>query len=131
VGVLMGVLTRQPLAVQTFILLMVRPALLSKVVPPLAPKVPLACKSPVTCRVVSPLAVAPASWPRTVRVLPLATTVSRFRVRVLAAVSAARAWSVCEDSGEEDGEELGCKALLRPKIPVAMTIRLTKPRATA
>ena len=127
----------QPVGVQTVTLLMTRPSLLRKVVPPEAAKVPLACKSPATCKVVRPFSGAPVSWPRTVRVLPLFTTVSRFRVRMLATVpvvSVFRAWSVCETGGGgagEDGGGLECRSLLRPKILVPSTIRITKLRATA
>ncbi len=77
--VMAGMLTLgiQPASVQTVLLLMTRPELLAKVLPPLAARLPLAVKSPVSCKTF--VAGSATSWPR-VRVLPLARTVSRFRL---------------------------------------------------
>ncbi len=59
-GLILG-LGIQPAIVQTVTLLMTRPSLLSEVVPPEAAKVPLAWRSPATCKVVSPFSGAPVS----------------------------------------------------------------------
>jgi hypothetical protein len=62
---------------------MVRPELLSELVPPLAARLPLAVKSPASWRM--PVVGSAISWPR-VRVLPLAITVSRLMVSLVSVV---------------------------------------------
>lgn len=135
---LMSTLGIQPAGVQTVMLLRTRPELLAKVLPPEAPRVPLAVKSPASCKM--PEVGSATNWPR-VSFLPLARTVSRFRLRKLPVVSVEMAWSAeeeaCEDNWEEDAGEEGeepepdWKTLPRPKTPETRAMSRIKLKAIA